>query len=85
MTDNNKYNYWAAVAGDTVFGVGATKYEATEDAKHWYGAANAPYPEFELLPCSEAAFDELFEHGFNWEEIAVLEDRVISRAELEAM
>lgn len=82
----NTDNYWAAVNGDEVYGVGATKYEAESDADYSQEYVhNSERVSWELLPCSQAAYDEYVDRGFSHERIAVLDNRVITRAELDLL
>lgn len=89
MTETKK-QYVAALVDDVVYGVGATKTEAEADAIYWYGRTHpsnaqncSEYvkPPFEFRPCTEAAFDELYENGWS-KLIRVAADGVSLKMEL---
>lgn len=79
MTETKKYI--AALMDDVVYGVGATETEARADAIYWYGKQNSHILKVEFLPCTEAAFAELYENGWS-NLIRVADDGVSLKMEL---
>jgi hypothetical protein len=73
---NETKRYFAAVVDDVVYGVGETEREAVADAIYWYGKQDSPVPQFDLLPCTKSAFDELFENG--WSRLIAVNDTGVS-------
>lgn len=55
-------SYYAAVCEGELFGIGATKNDAFDNACE---GANTPEPEtLDIVPCSEAAYDLICQEGF---------------------